>query len=80
MDTTVTVNKWGQSLGIRIPKNIAQKMHIQEGEKVQIAFQDGEITIKPVMTIDWLMEGMDSKNRHDLLLDDGALGKEKWWK
>ncbi|BDS15684.1 AbrB/MazE/SpoVT family DNA-binding domain-containing protein [Aureispira anguillae] len=80
MNTLGTVSKWGQSLGIRIPKHLAQKMRIQEGEKVEMTFQNGGITIKPAMTIDWLMEGIERNNRHELILDDIILGEEKWWK
>ena len=32
----VTAKKWGSSLGIIIPKDIVEKEHIKEGQKVSV--------------------------------------------
>ena len=78
MNTTVTVNKWGKSLGIRIPKDFADKMQVKEGKKMEIVLAEGEMKLKPVMTLDWLMEGITPENKHELLLDDTLVGQEQW--
>ena len=42
-----TVSKWGNSLGIRIPSDIANSLGIKEGDKVDIIHkQDGSIMIQ----------------------------------
>ena len=43
----VTVSKWGNSLGIRIPSDIAVATGISEGDKVEISgCHDGSIIIR----------------------------------
>jgi len=41
------VQKWGNSQGIRIPKNILENSHIKIGEEVEITIQDGKIIVEP---------------------------------
>lgn len=83
MSTIVTVNKWGKSLGLRIPKNIAQKLGIEVGAKMDIQqTTDGALKMiptKPLVTTAWIMEGITSVNQHPLLLDDTSIGQERWW-
>ena len=40
------VQKWGNSQGIRIPKNILENSHIKIGEEVEITIQDGKIIVE----------------------------------
>ena len=42
----MTVNKWGNSLGIRLPKTIAEQLDLQDGATVEIELRDDEIVIK----------------------------------
>ncbi|HEY8668630.1 MAG TPA: AbrB/MazE/SpoVT family DNA-binding domain-containing protein [Tepidisphaeraceae bacterium] len=42
-----TVQKWGNSLGIRIPKAIAQQVELEEGTSVQFEAAKGMLTIRP---------------------------------
>ncbi len=44
--TAVTVQKWGNSLAIRIPSDIARKVHFNIGTKIEIAIHDGEILLR----------------------------------
>ena len=32
----VTVSKWGNSLGIRIPKSVSQDLHLREGSAISL--------------------------------------------
>ena len=40
------VQKWGNSQGIRIPKNLLNNSRIQIGEEVELAIRDGKIIIE----------------------------------
>ena len=40
------VKKWGNSLGVRIPKQIADALHISSGTEVDIEVRKQEIIIK----------------------------------
>lgn len=42
-----TIAKWGNSLAIRIPHNLAKKIQIAEGSEVELAVVDGSLVIKP---------------------------------
>ncbi len=43
-----TIQKWGNSQAIRIPKAILEKLNISERDKVEIKVEKGNIIIKPV--------------------------------
>lgn len=43
----VTVSKWGNSLGLRIPKDVASEVGLHEGSRVEIRAKDGHLTISP---------------------------------
>ncbi len=42
-----TVQKWGNSLGIRLPKSIAEQVKIREGTVVEFDASGGILTIRP---------------------------------
>lgn len=42
----VTVRKWGNSLGIRIPKQIAGLMHVDEGTKLKMTFRKDHVELR----------------------------------
>lgn len=41
------IQKWGNSLAMRIPKAIAQDIGLSEGSKVEIVAEGGVLTIRP---------------------------------
>ena len=43
----VTLNKWGNSIGIRIPKRILQETNLKTGESLTISIKDGKIILDP---------------------------------
>ncbi len=77
---TITINKWGNSLGIRIPKDIAQKANLKAGTTMTIGLDDeGKLILKEAkeLTLDDLCSGVTPENKHDLIFDN-EVGKEKW--
>jgi antitoxin MazE len=63
---TTTVSRWGNSLGVRIPKDAAERAQIHEGDEVQIIADDGRLSIvaSGVMTLDRLIDTITPENRH----------------
>ena len=47
----LTIKKWGNSLGVRIPKNIAETGRLKVDQEVNIETVDGKIIITPVVPI-----------------------------
>lgn len=74
------VQKWGNSLGVRIPRALADQVHIGEGSVVDIEEQDGTIVIRQVApkeyTLDELVAGITDENRHGEVDTGKAVGKE----
>lgn len=46
---TTKLNSWGNSLGVRLPKYVAERSGVQAGDYLYITVtDDGEIIIRPV--------------------------------
>jgi antitoxin MazE len=45
--TTVTVQKWGNSLGILIPKEVAERLGMEQGSEMELSVSENIITLKP---------------------------------
>jgi antitoxin MazE len=43
------VQKWGNSLGLRIPSAIAAEMHVKRGTPVTLQLQDGVLTVRAAL-------------------------------
>lgn len=43
-----TVQKWGNSHGVRIPKSLLEKTNLKENDQVEVIAQDGSVLIQPV--------------------------------
>ncbi|EYB68354.1 ppGpp-regulated growth inhibitor suppressor ChpR/MazE [Deinococcus phoenicis] len=42
------IQKWGNSLALRIPKGIAEEAHLQQRTPVEIRMSEGQIVITPL--------------------------------
>ena len=78
------IQKWGNSQGLRLPKNILQSAQLGVGDEVQIAVQDGYIIVTPTRTIrgryriEDLVAGI-SEEHQSREVDWGApVGEEAW--
>ena len=76
-----TVAKWGNSLAIRIPKNVADKLNLKEGTAITIDVTENNIVITPKKSKYTLEELLAGASREDF---DGeydwgeAVGEEAW--
>lgn len=46
--TTVTLSKWGNAQGVRIPKDMRERLGLHEGERLEVEIQDGSIVLTPL--------------------------------
>lgn len=64
----VKVQKWGNSLAVRIPKSFAVQTQIEQDAVVNISVFKGKIIMmpekKPEYTLDDLLQGVSKKNLH----------------
>ena len=75
-----TVSKWGNSLGLRIPRGLAQDAGLAEGSVVELRVEDGRLIAEPVAveSLEALLSKVTTKNRHEELLIDAPRGREAW--
>ncbi len=76
-----TINRWGNSLAIRIPKAFAEQAEMEENTQVEIALDDDQITIQPVRktwTLRELLAGVTDSNKHPAADWGEITGREVW--
>ena len=77
-----SIQKWGNSLALRIPKAYALGAHIESGSEVDVALEGGKIVISPVKRkryrIDDLVSGITPDTLHKSVDTGAAVGKEAW--
>lgn len=74
-----TVQKWGNSLGVRIPQRIAKQFDVVNGSKVEIMVTEQGIILKPVdndPTLEELLARITPENRHEEIDFGGPVGRE----
>lgn len=76
------VQKWGNSLALRIPKTFALDAQIENDSIVEVSFVDGQIVVKPIITPKWTLEqllaGVNTDNIHHETDTGFAVGNEAW--
>ena len=76
------IQKWGNSLAVRIPQAVAKETQLCLGETVKLASQDGQIVIIPVRQqrykLEDLLKDVTPHNLHDEVSSGNAVGKEVW--
>lgn len=81
---TTTIQKWGNSYAVRLPKASVQKLNLQAGNSVEIreAVHGGTLSIIPVRhraaSLAEMVARITKKNRHDATDWGSAIGKEAW--
>ena len=77
-----TIQKWGNSLGIRLPKTIVKRQSLREGSRVVLDEQKIGIIIRKSVeeevNLDDLVRRITKKNRHPETDWGKPVGKEVW--
>ena len=76
------IQKWGNSLGLRIPKSFAAEAQMEEGSTVDLSVADGELVVKPLRPRKYvlrdLLRAVDAKNLHGEVDAGDPVGREAW--
>jgi antitoxin MazE len=75
----VQVARWGNSLGVRLPKELAARLGIAEGSRVDMRAEQDRIVIsvaRPVYTLDELLVGTTPKAMHEAFDWGDDVGRE----
>jgi antitoxin MazE len=57
----VVLSKWGNSLGLRLPKALTSEIGVSDGQKVEVRAEGGRIIVEPVrktLTLEQMMENV----------------------
>lgn len=77
-----TVQKWGNSLALRLAKSITSQLGINEHSKVEIILENNQLIIRPVteqpVDIDALIAAITPENLHAEISTGEAVGREIW--
>ena len=76
------VQKWGNSLALRIPKSFATEVGLQRETSVEISLANGKLIITPVAkpkpTLEQLLAKVTKRNLHHEVDTGAAVGNETW--
>ena len=77
-----TVQKWGNSLALRIPKSLAKDADIHQGSVVELEVVEGEMVVKPQkarkLSLARMLRDVTKKNLHSEHEWGNVTGKETW--
>ena len=76
------VQKWGNSLALRIPAAFARETGIGSGAEVDLTLDAGRLVITPSCvgpySLNELLDRVTEDNRHDTVETGSAQGRETW--
>ena len=76
------IQKWGNSLALRIPKSFATEVGLQRETSVEVSLADGKLVIAPIAkpkpTLRQLLAKVTKENLHHEIDTGSAVGKEAW--
>lgn len=76
------IQRWGNSLGLRIPKSFAAEARVEAGSTVDISVENGELRIRPLVRpaydLGELLNRVTESNRHGAAEWGEPEGREAW--
>lgn len=76
------VQRWGNSLAVRIPKAFAEDMGLEEDTPVEIGVVEGDLVVSPppvrVFTLARLLAEVTEDNLHNEVKTGPTVGGEVW--
>ena len=77
-----TVQKWGNSLALRIPSSLAKDFHLRQGSVVEVTTVEGKMVVEPKggrkLSLRPLLKKITKNNRHSEGNWALASGREIW--
>ena len=77
-----TVQKWGNSLAVRLPSQIAKQMHLAQGAAIHVYIADNKLIMEPAnpskLTLDQRLERFDPSRHGGEIFQSEMIGKEKF--
>jgi antitoxin MazE len=79
---SVTLHRWGNSVGLRVPKPLLDQLGLGEGSKVDVRVEDGRLVIEPHrgqrLTLKDVLKGFSPDDQPGEVGWGRPIGKEVW--
>ena len=76
------ISKWGNSLGLRIPRALAREIEMEEGSTVDLSLKQGSLVVRVLqeeqVDLEDLLAQVTDENRHGEIDTGEAVGGESW--
>ena len=76
------IQKWGNSLGLRIPRSFAAEAQVAEGTTVVLSVVNGQLLVRPLRvrkySLKALLRNVNRRNAHREVSTGKAAGREAW--
>ncbi len=76
------IQKWGNSLGLRIPRSFAAEAQVEEGATVNLSVENGQLLVRPLRlrkySLKALLRKVRRQNLHGEISTGRAVGREAW--
>lgn len=80
-----TIQKWGNSLAVRIPKALARELELQNGSEVEISTEAGALVLRPrpkrvrrKYDLEEMLSRITDENMQPYIDFGPPVGKEIW--
>jgi antitoxin MazE len=76
------VQRWGNSLALRIPKAFATETALESGSEVELTLDEGRLVVTPLVTPSYELEDLlaqvTPENLHGEVDTGSSVGNEAW--
>ena len=76
------IQKWGNSLGLRIPKSFAKQAGVEAGSEVDLSVEGSDLVVRskrrPRHQLGKLLRGVTPRNVHREIDTGHPVGREAW--
>ena len=76
------IQKWGNSLGLRIPRSYAAEAQVEAGATVDLSVENGRLLVRPLRvrkySLKVLLRKVSRRNVHGGVSTGKAVGREAW--
>ena len=76
------VQKWGNSLAVRIPRPFAEETGLENGSSIELSLEEGRLILSPLSkksyALENLLQGITPENVHGELDTGRPVGREVW--
>ncbi len=76
------IQRWGNSLGFRIPRAFAAEAGVGPGSEIDLSIKGGDFIVKPTRRrkyrLEELLRAISAENAHAEVDTGGPVGREVW--